>query len=82
MKLVDDWKKAPRMISMHCMTYALAVQAAWVAIPSELQALVHPIVTHVITGFLLVAGIIGRLVQQAPKDAMKVTVSDDNSEHA
>jgi hypothetical protein len=82
MRLIDDWKKAPRMISMHCMTYALAIQAAWVAIPAELQALVHPIIAHAITGVLLVAGIVGRLVQQAPKDALKVTIPDDNSEHA
>jgi hypothetical protein len=82
MKMVSDWKQAPKWVSMHAMTYALAIQAAWVAIPSDLQALVHPIVAHVVTGILLVAGIIGRLVRQAPKDGPKVTVPDDNAEHA
>jgi hypothetical protein len=67
MKLIDDWKSAWRWSSMHAMTAALAIQGAWVAIPAEMQAFVHPIVAHAVTGFLLVAGIIGRLVDQAPK---------------
>lgn len=78
MKLVDDWKKAPKWISMHAMTYALAIQGAWMAIPSEMQALIHPVVAHVATFILLIAGIVGRLVQQAPK----TPPADDNAEHA
>mgnify|MGYP001602398602 FL=1 len=82
MKLVSNWKQAPKWVSMHAMTYALAIQGAWMAIPAEMQALIHPIIAHVVTGILLVAGIVGRLVQQAPKDLPKVTVPDDNAEHA
>lgn len=67
MKLVDDWRQAWKWASMHAMTAALAIQGAWVAIPAEMQAYVHPIVAHAITGVLLVAGIVGRLVDQAPK---------------
>lgn len=67
MKLIPEWKSAWRWSSMHAMTAALAIQGAWVAIPSEMQAFVHPIVAHAITGVLLVAGIVGRLVDQAPK---------------
>jgi hypothetical protein len=67
MKLVDDWRQGWKWASVHAMTAALAVQGAWVAIPSEMQAFVHPIVAHAITAFLLVAGIVGRLTQKSPK---------------
>lgn len=69
MKLVSNWRASWKWASMHAMAAALAIQAAWVAIPSELQALVHPLIAHVMTAFLLVAGIVGRLVDQAPKSA-------------
>lgn len=68
MKLVDDWRKCWKWTSMHAMAAALAIQGAWVAIPAELQALVHPVVAHAITAVLLVAGILGRLVDQEKPD--------------
>jgi len=68
MKLVDDWQRAWRWSSMHAMTAALAIQGAWVAIPAEMQQLIHPIVAHAVTGILLVLGIIGRLVKQPAKE--------------
>ncbi|HEY6019890.1 MAG TPA: hypothetical protein VIY48_08280, partial [Candidatus Paceibacterota bacterium] len=76
--LVHNWKLAWRWSSMHAMGAALAIQGAWVAIPAEMQQLVHPIVAHIMTGFLLVLGIIARLVDQTPKPK----VEDDNAEHA
>ena len=77
MKLVWNWKQAWRWSSMHAMGAALAIQGAWVAIPSELQQLVHPVVAHVMTGLLLILGIIARVVDQTPKPK-----DDDNAEHA
>lgn len=67
MKLVQNWKTSWKWMSMHAMAYALAIQGAWMAIPAEMQSLIHPIIAHVVTAFLLVAGIVGRLVDQTKK---------------
>lgn len=71
MKLVDNWKKAWKWFSMHCMAAAAAIQAlyeaiqkAWISIPDDMKVtLSHTLVSGITIG-LLVLGIFGRIVKQ------------------
>lgn len=64
LKLIDEWKKAPRMVSMVCMTLAQAGLGAWIALPDDLR--VHIPISGVIAFActMLGVGMVGRLVKQ------------------
>ena len=64
MKLIDNWKKAPRMLSVQAMALAAAIQGTWPSVPDDLKAHVPPFLVHWVSVVLLVAGILGRLLQQ------------------
>lgn len=68
MKLVPEARRAWRWFSVQAMTLAGSLQGAWLAVPDDLRANVPKHLVHWITIALLVAGIVGRLVQQTPKD--------------
>ena len=68
MKLVPEARRAWRWFSVQSMTLAGSLQGAWLAVPDDLRANVPKHLVHWITIALLVAGIVGRLVQQTPKD--------------
>ena len=64
LKLVKDANKAWRWFSVQAMTIALALQAAWLALPPNL--LTHVSAEHktVLVIAILVFGVLGRLVDQ------------------
>lgn len=64
MKLIPEWRKAWRMVSVQAMTLAATIQTAWVAMPPDLISQVPPAVVQGVTLSLLVLGIVGRLVKQ------------------
>ena len=64
MKLIPEWRKAWRMISVQAMTLAVAAQGAWAALPPELQSQMPDWGLKAITACILVLGIVGRLVKQ------------------
>lgn len=64
MKLIDNWKRAHRMLSVQAMGLAAAIQGAWPAIPEDLKASIPPAMVHWVSVALLAAGIAGRMVQQ------------------
>lgn len=64
MKLIPEWKKAARMISMQCMAAAGAIQAAWVALPPSMLNSVDPDTVRLTTLVLLVLGMLGRVLKQ------------------
>jgi hypothetical protein len=63
-KLIANWKKAYRMLSVQAMALATAIQGTWVMFPEDLRAGIPPNVVYMITMGLLVFGILGRLVDQ------------------
>ena len=67
MNIIPEWKQAWRWLSIHAMTLALAVSAAWVAIPQDLRASIPGWSAAGLTGFLMLLGIAGRLVDQKGK---------------
>ncbi|MFE3838591.1 hypothetical protein [Pseudogemmobacter sonorensis] len=64
MKLVRNARHAWRWFSMRAMAAAGAVQATWVLLPDDMRASVPANWVAVATIALLVAGTIGRLVDQ------------------
>lgn len=64
MKLVDNWRAAPRMLSVQLMALALALQAAGGALPPEVLATLPEGAQRWITLVLLAAGILARVLQQ------------------
>ena len=64
MKLIPEWRKAWRMVSVQAMTLAATIQGEWVALPPDLISQVPPGVVRGVTLALLGLGIVGRLVKQ------------------
>jgi len=64
MKLIDNARNAWRMFSVQAMALAGAIQAAWIAIPPDLQQQVPDNIVKGVTLALLVLGVAGRLVKQ------------------
>lgn len=71
MKLVDDWKRAHKWLSVHCMIAAGAVQGAWEFVPMSMKASFPAWGLNALTVALLVLGVAGRLVDQSSKDDSK-----------
>jgi hypothetical protein len=64
MQLIDEWKKAYKLLSVQAMVLAVAIQGAWVSMPPDVVAMIDPKYVHLGTAVLLVMGIFGRLVAQ------------------
>jgi type VI protein secretion system component VasF len=64
MKLIDEWRRAHRMLSMQAMSAATALLGAWNALPDSLQTLVPQRYVLWTAVALLVLGMVGRLVKQ------------------
>jgi hypothetical protein len=64
MKLIDEWNKAWRMLSVQAMTVAGALQGAWLYLPDDMRSSIDPRLLHGVTVALLVLGVVGRLVKQ------------------
>lgn len=64
MQLVPNWKRLHRAFSVQAMALAAAIQGAWPTIPDDLKAVLPHGIVHWVSVALLVAGIVGRLVDQ------------------
>ena len=63
-RLIPNWRKAWRMLSIQAQTAALAVIGGWQALPDDLRSVIPAGMVFGLAMFLLVAGIIGRLIDQ------------------
>jgi len=68
MKLIENWTKSYKMLSVQAMALATAIQGVWVTLPPELLVSIPPNVVHYVTIGLMIAGVLGRLV---PQDSVK-----------
>ena len=59
MKLIDNWRAAPRMISMWCYAATAGVIGGWLIVPWQVEWR-----TMVLLLVLQVVGAVGRLVAQ------------------
>jgi len=64
MKIIPEWRKAHRMLSVQCMTLASSLLVTWEVLPNDLKASIpQPWVRYGAIA-LLVLGVVGRLVKQ------------------
>jgi hypothetical protein len=63
-QLVEDAKQSWKWFSIQAMTIAAALQGTWVTLPEDLKSHVPTNAVHYATLALVIAGIIGRLVNQ------------------
>lgn len=64
MKLIANWRKAWRMLSVQAMAVAGAVQGAWMFIPADMRSSIPESTVQMVTLALLALGVLGRLVDQ------------------
>jgi hypothetical protein len=62
--LIPNWRRAWRMFSVQAQALALAVIGGWQAMPDDLRTVVPPEAVFGLAMVLLVAGIVGRLIDQ------------------
>lgn len=65
MTFVDNVGQCWKWFSVQAMTVAVAIQGTWPVIPDDMKATIPANAVHAITIVLLVAGLIGRTVQQS-----------------
>lgn len=64
LKLIDNWKKGWKFISVHCMVLSQAVLGSWLALPDEMKTAIKIEYVTVVAIALLVIGTVGRFVDQ------------------
>ena len=74
--LVPDWKEAWRWFSVWSMSLAIAIQSGWEMASPELKSKIPPEWMPYITIGVLIAGIVGRLVNQSPEKPEPPYVDD------
>lgn len=67
MRLVSDWKQAPRWFCVHALALQAAAVTAWASVPSDLRSAVPAGTLAAVCGGIAVLGFVGRLVDQTPK---------------
>lgn len=63
-RLIPNWRRAWRMLSVQAQATALAVLGGWQAMPDDMRAVVPAGVVFSLAMGLLVTGIVGRLIDQ------------------
>lgn len=70
-RLVKDWRRAHRWLSMRFLGVAAALQTAFMAMPDDLREAIPDHYKHGIALALLVCAVLGRLVDQGDNDVRK-----------
>ncbi|WP_041863548.1 DUF7940 domain-containing protein [Bordetella petrii] len=71
LKLVEDWRRGWRWISVNCIAVVVAVQGAWMAMPDDLKAGIPSSWVSGVSVATLVLGALGRFIKQGGADADK-----------
>jgi len=68
MKLVQDWRKGWKWLSVQFAAIGLAASAAWLAVPADLTATVPDWARNVVSGVIFAGVLVGRMVDQGGSD--------------
>lgn len=71
MRVVSDWRRAHKWISMQAMTGAAALLTTWGLMPDDLKQALPSWLVPMIAVLALGLGIGGRLIDQTPKEEIK-----------
>lgn len=63
-RLIHNWKSCWRMFSVQMQAIAFAVLGTWQLMSEDLKTTLHPQLVQGVAMALLIAGIIGRLIDQ------------------
>jgi xanthine/uracil permease len=69
--LIDEWRKAYKLLSVQANSIGLAIAATYGAMYEQLKETFPPQWMAAVTGAVFAAGIICRVISQAPKDDPK-----------
>jgi hypothetical protein len=67
MRLIDDWHKSWRLLSVQANSIGVAICTTYAAMFEQLKDTIPPSYMAGITGAVFALGIIGRMVSQTPK---------------
>lgn len=68
-RLIKNWRDIWRWYSTHGMALAVALLAAWAALPEKMQDAFSPLELKISAIALILLGLGGRLIDQTKKDA-------------
>ena len=68
LKLVKNWRKSWRWLSVQLQGLSAALTATWLALPPDMQSAIRADYALAVALTLAVAGLLGRLVDQGPED--------------
>ncbi len=71
MRLIDEYHKCWKLLSVQCNGVGVAICATYGALYDQLKDNFPPKYMAILTGVVFVLGIIGRIVSQTPKDETK-----------
>ena len=69
MRLVTNWKRSLRWFSTQAHLINLAFLGTWSTLPEKFQDALEPPWVIGIAAALIVLGVVGRVIDQTPKDA-------------
>lgn len=69
MKLIAEWKRAYRLFSVQAMALSTAILGTWLVLPDDFKATLPHWIGNAAAIATLIAGVLGRLVQQTPSPA-------------
>ncbi len=73
MQLVANWRSAWKWMSMQFVALALAAETVWMTVPPEvLQEFVSETAQRKITALLMVAAMVGRMIDQGTAKPVEV----------
>lgn len=68
MSLIEDWKKCWKWMSIQANTLGVAISGTYAALYDEVKANFPAKYMLTLTAVVFLAGIVGRLISQTPKD--------------
>jgi hypothetical protein len=80
LQMVDGWRRCWRWFSMQAYALAISLQVGWATLHEDMRESVPGWLVFSLTIAILVAGALGRLVEQTPKEKRTPADGQDGGE--
>lgn len=71
MKIIDEWRNAWKFLSVQASGIGIAISATYASLYDQLKDNFPPKCMAILTCVVFLAGIVGRIISQTPKDDTK-----------